>query len=114
MSAVLEALIARLEAVDLAAAYTDPECLERAIKTRESAVADLQSFDMSTVTEGERARLKPRLLRVIERDQGVLARVEEARRETSLGLSHLVSGRAVVRGYGAAAGNTGAGTRRIG
>jgi len=114
MSQDLEELIETLESFDLLALLPDPERLAEAIEARESVVQVLQAFDLSSVAEEERARLKPRLAQVIERDKEVSLQVEQARNEASLGLSHLVSGRAVVRGYGAPPEDEGAVTKRIG
>lgn len=113
MSGTLAELIERLEAMDLSALLTDYTRLQEALNERESVLEALQSFDLSSVTGEERARLKPRLARVIERDQEVSARVEVLQREASHGLSHVITGRAVIRGYGAN-GDVEASTRRTG
>jgi len=114
VNVTLEALIEQLESLDLSGCENDYDRLQIALNRRESAVANLQAFDMSTVTEGERARLKPRLLEVIERDRGLLARIEESRRTSLRGIDHVVTGRAVVRGYGAQVGDMGTVKRRVG
>jgi hypothetical protein len=114
MTSPLEALIEALEAADLNALLALPEQLALATKARETVVNGLQAFDFSSVPEEERARLKPRLQQVIERDRQLLLQVEEARNEASVGLSRQVSGRALARGYGGPQDSGGAGTKRIG
>lgn len=114
MTEELEALIVSLECLDLGALLEDPTLMAVGLEERENLIQHLQTIDLTAVPSVERARLKPRLQKVIERDAEILGRVQEARDEVAAAVGNLVSGRALVRGYGGPASSGEATMKRVG
>ena len=114
MSAELDALIERLEQIEVGACLDDAERLASALTERQTIISAIAAVDPSSLPEDERARLKQRMLALAIRDQDVLADLQALREEMQKAMDTLNAGRAAVRGYGGQSGAPPPQVRRIG
>lgn len=114
MTMQLDALLERLEQIELDACIDDADQLASALAERQTILTAIAAVDPSTLPADERARLKERMLAIEARDSEMLSDLYVLRDEMQKAMDQLTTGRAAVRGYGSQSGAPPPQVRRIG